>query len=186
MPPFTARDLATPPNLLSLARIPLGLLFPFASAEPLAELCLLGLAGITDVLDGWMARHSHHATTMGAVVDPMCDKLFALAVVVTLIAQGRMPVWGLLALVTREIFQLPLILWIALSPRFRGARLAGARANIPGKLATAAQFAAVLGAIVFPRVLVPALGVAAAAGVASGISYWIRQLRRARSAPAAA
>lgn len=186
MPPFTARDLLTPPNLLSLARIPLGLLFPFVHADVLAELCLLGLAGITDMLDGWTARHSHHATTMGAVVDPICDKLFALAVVVTLVAQGRMPVWGVAALVTREMLQLPLILWIGLSPRFRGARLAGARANIPGKLATVAQFAAVLSAITFPSALVPVLGVAAAAGVASGISYWLRQLRRARGVAAAA
>ncbi|HZX00613.1 MAG TPA: CDP-alcohol phosphatidyltransferase family protein [Bacilli bacterium] len=178
MPPFSARDLTSLPNLLSLVRVPLGLVFAAVSDSQVAALGVIALAGITDMLDGWLARHSHHATAIGAVVDPICDKVFAFAVLITLIADGRIPVWGIVALSTREILQVPLVLWIGLSSRFRGARLAGARSNIPGKLATAVQFAAVLSAIVYPAALAPTLGAAAVAGVASGISYWIRHLRR--------
>lgn len=182
MAEFAARDLLLLPNLISYTRLPLGALFPFVSDRPLPALAVLVVAGITDVLDGWVARRSGHPTITGAVVDPICDKLFALAVVLTLVAQGRIPGWGVPALLTREVLQVPLALWIGLSPRFRGARLATARANIPGKAATTVQFAAVLAAIGWPAALEPTLWAAAAAGVAAGISYWMRQLRRIRTA----
>ncbi|MGK3990708.1 CDP-alcohol phosphatidyltransferase family protein [Sorangium sp. So ce136] len=182
MPPLSARDLALPPNLMSLARLPLAALFPFVATRPALALAVLCCAGLTDVLDGWMARRSGQVTRMGAIVDPIADKVFALAVVGTLLRNGVLPLWGIPALLAREILELPLALWIALSRRFRGARLSTASANIPGKLATTVQFAAVLAAIALPAALRPTLAAAAGAGAAAGISYWARQLRRAPDA----
>ncbi|WP_437782288.1 CDP-alcohol phosphatidyltransferase family protein [Sorangium sp. So ce1097] len=182
MPPLSARDLALPPNLMSLARLPLAALFPFVAAHPGPALAVLCCAGITDVLDGWLARRSGQVTRMGAIVDPIADKVFALTVVGTLLHGGALPLWGIPALLAREILELPLALWIALSRRFRGARLSTASANIPGKLATTVQFAAVLAAIALPAALRPMLAAAAGAGAAAGISYWVRQLRRAPAA----
>lgn len=182
MPMLSARELALPPNLLSLARLPLAALFPLVANSPLAALAVLGAAGVTDVLDGWLARRSGQVTATGAVVDPIADKAFAFAVVGTLLAQGKLPLWGIPALLTREIFELPLALWIALSRRFRGKRLSGAQANVPGKLATAVQFGAVLCAIALPAALEAVLALAAVAGAAAGVSYWARQLRRVRGA----
>jgi CDP-diacylglycerol--glycerol-3-phosphate 3-phosphatidyltransferase/cardiolipin synthase len=182
MPSFSVRELGLLPNLLSLARLPLAALFVIFGDRPIPALSILFAAGLTDVLDGWLARRSGRATTTGAVVDPIADKAFALAVVVTLIVHGRLPAWGIPALLTREILEVPLALWIALAPRFRGARLTGARANIPGKLATAVQFGAVLSAVALPAALPPLLAAAAVAGAAAGVSYWARQLRRAREA----
>lgn len=176
------RDLALLPNLISYTRLPLGALFPFVADRPLPALAVLAVAGITDVLDGWVARRSGRASATGAVVDPICDKAFALAVVVTLVAQGRIPGWGIPALLVREALELPLALWIGLSPRFRGARLETARANIPGKLATTVQFAAVLAAITWPAMLEATLVAAALSGLLAGISYWLRQIRRVRGA----
>ncbi|MCC6554854.1 MAG: CDP-alcohol phosphatidyltransferase family protein [Polyangiaceae bacterium] len=182
MPSFSARELVLPPNLLSLARLPLAALFPFVAARPGPALAVLCAAGLTDVLDGWIARRSGRVTATGAVVDPIADKVFALAVVGSLLAHGRLPLWGIPALLSREILEVPLALWIALAPRFRGTRLEGARANIPGKLATMVQFAAVLCAIALPAALEATLIAAAVAGAAAGISYWARQLRRTRAA----
>ncbi|EYF03969.1 CDP-alcohol phosphatidyltransferase family protein [Chondromyces apiculatus] len=184
MPEISARDLLLLPNLISYTRLPLGALFPLVADRPLPALAVLALAGFTDMLDGWVARGSKHATATGAVIDPICDKLFAMAVVVTLVVQERIPLWGIVALCTREVLQLPLVLWIGLSPRFRGARFAIARANIPGKAATVLQFAAVLAAIAWPPALTASLWAAAVAGVGSGVSYWIRQIRHGRGATA--
>lgn len=177
---FSARDLALPPNLLSLARLPLAALFPLVGERPGPALAILGAAGLTDVLDGWLARRSGQVTALGAIVDPIADKAFAAAVVGTLFAHGTLALWGTLALLTREILELPLALWIALSRRFHGARLANTSANIPGKLATAVQFAAVLSAIALPAALPLMLAATAISGAAAGVSYWGRQLRRAR------
>lgn len=178
MPTLSARDLALPPNLMSLARLPLAVLFPFVATRPGLALAVLCCAGLTDVLDGWLARRAGQVTRIGAIVDPIADKVFALTVVATLLQSGKLPLWGIPALLAREILELPLALWIALSRRFRGRRLSAASANIPGKLATTVQFAAVLTAIALPVALPAMLAAAAIAGAAAGVSYWGRQLRR--------
>lgn len=182
MPTLSARDLALPPNLVSLARLPLAVLFPLVAERPALALAVLCGAGLTDVLDGWLARRLGQVTPTGAVVDPIADKVFALAVVSTLLEHGMLPLWGTPALLSREILEMPLAVWIAVSRRFRGVRLAHASANIPGKLATTVQFAAVLTAIQLPSALPVMLVAAAAAGAAAGVSYWARQLRGARAA----
>jgi cardiolipin synthase (CMP-forming) len=180
MSTFSARELALPPNLLSLARLPLAALFPLVAERPAPALAVLCAAGLTDVLDGWLARRSGQVTATGAIVDPLADKAFAVAVVGALVGHGMLPLWGTSALLTREILEVPLALWVALSKRFRGARIDGASANVPGKLATAVQFAAVLSAIALPAALPALLAATALAGAAAGASYWARQLKRAR------
>ncbi|AGP34407.1 CDP-alcohol phosphatidyltransferase family protein [Sorangium cellulosum] len=182
MSTLSARELALPPNLMSLARLPLAALFPIVATRPALALAVLCCAGLTDVLDGWLARRSGQVTRTGAIVDPIADKVFALAVVATLLQSGALPLWGIPALLARELLELPLALWIAVSRRFRGARLSTASANIPGKLATAVQFGAVFTAIALPGALPAALAAAAGAGAAAGVSYWARQLRRAPGA----
>lgn len=184
MPSFSIRELALPPNLLSLARLPLAALFPLVGDRPAPALAVLFAAGLTDVLDGWIARRSGRVTATGAVVDPVADKVFALAVVGTLIARDQLPLWGIPALLAREILEVPLALWTAFSRRFYGARLEGASANVPGKLATVVQFAAVLSAIALPAILTATLAAAAVTGAGAGVSYWARQLRRPRAASA--
>lgn len=54
---------------------------------------LLGTAGITDVLDGWIARKWKLQTVVGSVVDPMADKLLVTVLTVSLAAKGLLPVW---------------------------------------------------------------------------------------------
>jgi cardiolipin synthase (CMP-forming) len=138
------------------------------------------LSAVTDVLDGWLARRTGQLTAVGAVVDPIADKVFAATVVITLLSHRRMPTWALPALLTREILEAPLVVWVLLSRKFRGARRAEARANVPGKLATTVQFVAVLAAIAAPDLVEVALVAAAAVGLLAGLSYWSREMERAR------
>ena len=178
MPRNRFADLFLLPNLLSALRLPLAVVFPFVVANPRAALAVLVIAALTDVFDGWLARRTGQVTAVGAVVDPIADKVFATTVVITLLLRQEMPTWALPALLAREILEAPLVAWVLVSQSFRGARKADARANIPGKLATVVQFVAVLSAIAAPELLEAALVAAAVAGVLAGVSYWHRELHR--------
>lgn len=174
---FAAADLARLPSLVSLTRLPLAAAFPLVVDRPPLAVAVLAAAALSDVLDGWLARRSGSTTVAGAIVDPIADKAFALTVMLTLVAQRALPTWGVPALLAREIIETPLVLWVLLHPRRRATRVAEARANLPGKLATAVQLAAVTSAIAFPGLSRPLLVLAAATGVLAGISYWSRELR---------
>ena len=177
---FHAADLGRAPNVLSMMRLPLAALFPLVVDDAPAALAVLAAAGLTDVLDGWLARRSGQTTTVGAVVDPIADKVFAATVVITLLYHRQMPGWALPPLLSREILEAPLVIWVLLTRR---ARRSEARANVPGKLATTVQFAAVLSAIAAPSLVSVTLIAAAVAGGAAGVSYWARELGRDRQLP---
>jgi cardiolipin synthase (CMP-forming) len=180
MPPgfFSRRELLLPPNVTSALRLPLALIFPFAARSEGHALAVLALAGLTDVLDGWLARQNGQVTTTGAVLDPVADKIFALSVVGTLIAQGRIPRWGIPALLAREILEAPLLVWVLIEARDGEAPTPEVRSNVLGKMATTAQFAAVMAALGLPAALPAALIASAVAGTVAGVAYWRRELGR--------
>ena len=86
------RDLLRPANLLSLARIALvgGAAGALLAGLPLATLALGVPAGLTDYLDGWLARRRGEATPLGALLDSLADSVFML---VLLVAANRIGVW---------------------------------------------------------------------------------------------
>lgn len=139
----------TAPNLLSLARLPLGLLFWFVVAatpgRALPGLGVLALAAVTDVLDGITARRRGvDLAGTGSWLDPLCDKLFVGAVLATLHVHRAVPL-GLLALiVARELLQLPMTLVYRAVPTLRRWLQYDFRASPLGKAATISQFLAVM------------------------------------------
>jgi phosphatidylglycerophosphate synthase len=142
-------------------------------------------AGLTDMLDGWYARRFGQVTPTGSALDAITDKLFVMTVAVALVVAGHLSVADVLLLSTRELGELPLVLWLALSSDARRARAEHPAANVMGKAATALQFASVGGALFHaPRedLLVDA---AAVAGVAAALAYWRRALRPPAPSPVA-
>lgn len=165
---------ATAPTLLSLARVPLGVAFVASSRKPAVAMGLLAASGVTDVLDGWTARRFGLVSATGAVLDPLTDKWFVACVIAALVARGQLPPLGVLALMTRELAEIPLVVR---EMRHRDARYQQPMANRAGKLATALQFAAVAAAIVgAKRTRNVLLAATAAAGLLAGYSYWRRAL----------
>jgi cardiolipin synthase len=142
----------TPPNLLSLARLPLGALFwVVLGATPgraLPSLAVLAAAAATDVLDGITARRSGvDLAGVGSWLDPLCDKLFVGAVLGALHFQRGIPL-GLLALiVARELLQLPMSLVYRAFPTLRNFLHYDFRASRLGKAATISQFLAIVALI---------------------------------------
>ncbi|MBI5182280.1 MAG: CDP-alcohol phosphatidyltransferase family protein [Nitrospirae bacterium] len=93
------------PNLITLSRI---LLIPFfinfiVYNYNLYALGVFILAGISDALDGFIARTSKKKTSLGAILDPMADKLLLSASFLTLTITNRIPVWVSIIIISRDI-----------------------------------------------------------------------------------
>ena len=76
------------------------------------------LVGMSDVLDGWYARHFRQVTPTGCVVDPITDKLFVLTIAITLVTTAKLSVGAVVLLSTRELGELPLVLWFGSATMF--------------------------------------------------------------------
>ncbi len=178
---YRARDLVRVPGLLSLLRLPLAAIFPLALDRPALALVILGAAGISDVLDGWYARRFGQVTPTGTALDPLTDKIFVACVAVALVLRGRLSGTDVVLLGAREIGELPLVAWLATSPRARQLRAEHPAANLPGKLATVMQFVAVTEAIARRPELEVFVVSTGAAGVLAAACYWLRAIRQLRS-----
>jgi cardiolipin synthase len=179
---YRARDVVRVPGLLSLARLPLAVAFPFVVDRPVIALAVLLVAGLSDVLDGWTARRYGQVTPTGAALDPITDKVFVLTVAVTLVLRAYLSPGDVVLLSTREVGELPLVVWLATSPRARQLRAETTSANAPGKLATALQFAAATAALFRWPHVGAMVAVTAVAGVVAALVYWIRAVRAMRGA----
>lgn len=72
---------------------------------PHNELAALGvfiLASLTDLLDGYVARHYNQVTDFGKFVDPLADKVLVMTAMVCFCAGGRFPAWALIIVIFRE------------------------------------------------------------------------------------
>lgn len=105
--------LLTLPNLISLTRLPIGLLvWKYSANSPWLVALLFFLAMLSDLLDGMLARKTG-PTIYGAIIDPLCDKMFfILCVVAYRRAFNPVVFWSLVPL-EALIFLAPfLYLWI--------------------------------------------------------------------------
>jgi cardiolipin synthase len=175
---FRARDLVLSPGLVSLSRLVFAAVFPFVVGSPLAALALLLVSGLSDVLDGWIARRYGLATATGAALDAVTDKIFIITVAVTLVATGRLSVPAVLLLSTRELGEAPLVVWLVVSYRARARQAEHPKANVPGKLATTLQFVSVALAIARHSALGWFTAATAVAGAFAAVTYWKRGLHR--------
>jgi cardiolipin synthase len=177
---YRARDLLLVPNLLSAARVPLAVVFPFAAPHPIAAASVLCAAALTDVLDGWLARRLDQATPTGALVDGVADKIFGASVVFSLVAYGLLAAPYAVLLATRELGELPLALRV-LSSQPATIATVDRRANALGKIATTLELAVVLAVVVGASWVVPLVVVTSIVGAAAAISYWVREIRMHRA-----
>jgi len=96
------------PNQLTLGRFVLTLLFlgvvflPFSGHETLA-LVLFSAAGITDYLDGRIARERNLITRFGTLMDPLADKILTCSAFIAFVGQGLVPAWIAVIIVAREL-----------------------------------------------------------------------------------
>jgi cardiolipin synthase len=127
--------IVTIPNLLSIVRlalIPVFLWLVLAKRQDELALLVLVVSGITDYLDGKLARRLNQTSTLGAILDPVADRLFILAVVVGLWQRDIIPVWLAIVLPLRDV------LLFGLVPFLRTRGFSSLPVHFLGKAATAA------------------------------------------------
>lgn len=67
---------------------------------------IFALAGITDILDGYIARKYDLITKLGTVLDPLADKLTQLTVLITFTSKGFIPIWAITIIGIKEVLMI--------------------------------------------------------------------------------
>jgi cardiolipin synthase len=110
----------TIPNLITLGRviiIPI-IFWLLVSGQTRSAFLLFVLAGVTDAVDGWLAKRWNMQTELGAYLDPMADKLLIVSIYVALGVAAQLPSWLVIAVVSRDILIVlgVLLCWIIGQP----------------------------------------------------------------------
>ncbi|KAG7290497.1 hypothetical protein NEMBOFW57_000499 [Staphylotrichum longicolle] len=106
MPKANLREnIYTIPNILTASRL---VAAPFIGYCILHDyhaltLGLFAYAGITDALDGWIARRWNLKTVVGTIIDPMADKTLMTVLTVALAVKGALPVWLAVIILGRDV-----------------------------------------------------------------------------------
>jgi len=93
------------PNLITLARIALVpvLILVLRDRDYGVALAVFLVAGISDALDGYIAKRFRLTTHFGAVLDPLADKALLVAAYVMLTLLGHVPFWLMLTVASRDV-----------------------------------------------------------------------------------
>lgn len=172
---LTALRLAASPALVAL----------LLRGHDYAALIVFAIAGITDALDGYLAKTFHLQTRFGRYLDPAADKLLMLVSFLTLTMLGVTPVWLTALVITRDVC---IVVGIGLA--YFWALPLRATPSFLGKVSTVVQVAYIgllLVMLTFDlkaRVLINFAQIAVAAfTVASGLGYaqlWLRAATHSR------
>jgi cardiolipin synthase (CMP-forming) len=93
------------PNLITMARIlcvPL-IVWTITAGHMLPAFLLFLLAGISDAVDGFLAKRFNMATELGALLDPIADKALIVSIYVALGFTEAVPRWLVILVVSRDI-----------------------------------------------------------------------------------
>jgi CDP-diacylglycerol--glycerol-3-phosphate 3-phosphatidyltransferase len=145
-----------------------------------AAFAVFGVASVTDLLDGRLARSRGLITDFGKIADPIADKALTGAALVTLSALGELAWWVTVVILAREISVTLLRFWV-----IRRGVIAASRG---GKLKTLLQVVAIaLYVLPGPPAVVREVVMAAAliVTVVTGIDYAVRAVRLRRRPPPA-
>ncbi len=93
------------PNLISMARVLLVLptVMALLNEQFVLALLLYTIAGISDGLDGYIAKRYNYISRLGSILDPLADKLLLVATYVALAWLELLPVWLAAAVVARDL-----------------------------------------------------------------------------------
>ena len=176
------------PNLITLGRILLVpvVVWAIASGALWLAFLLFLVAGVSDAIDGYLAKHHGMATVLGSYLDPVADKALIVSIYLTLGINGEIPRWLVILVVSRDIMIVGgvVLSWLVGSPLKM-------RPLVVSKLNTVAQIAfacVVLGSLGFHIDVAPLdtllMGLVAALTLASVAAYLMEWIRHMNSATA--
>src|SRR6202140_1020641 len=103
--PVAGKHRVSIPNIITLGRI---LLVPFivwaiASNQMEIAFAIFVVAGVSDAVDGFLAKRFNMASELGALLDPLADKALLVSIYVALGIWGAVPRWIVILVVSRDI-----------------------------------------------------------------------------------
>ncbi len=190
-PAATPREPGPPlsiPNLITLGRILLVpiVVWAIASGAMWLAFVLFLAAGVSDAVDGFLAKRFHMTTVLGAYLDPLADKALIVSIYLTLGINGEIPRWLVILVVSRDIMIVGgvILSWLVGSPLKM-------RPLVVSKLNTVAQIVfacVVLGSLGFHIDVAPLdtmlMGLVAALTLLSVAAYLAEWMRHMNSATA--
>jgi len=171
------------PNLITVGRVllvPVVIWLIIQDAHT-AAFALFVLAGISDAIDGFLARRYDWRTELGAYLDPIADKLLLVGIYVTLGLLGHMPAWLVIAVVSRDFLIVGAVIlsWMVDRPvEMRPSMVS--KANTVGQIVLAGAvlaelgFASALEPFVTPLTWVVGILTLASAGIY--LARWLRHM----------
>lgn len=168
-----AKPLVRPPDALTVLRVPLALAF-VAVEQPWGRLGIVLAAAATDFVDGMWARRIG-GSRVGAVLDPVCDKLFMLAAFVTVFRSGVLSIVEVVAVLLRDILAAIGFLWTLV---LRRPATLPARAG--GKIVTVVQLLTLVAFVIGSDLVRPLAWATAGISIYAAIDY-ARAAGRSRS-----
>lgn len=175
----------TIPNLITIGRF---LLVPFViyallTGEVGWALAGFVVAGISDGVDGFIARQFDQRSELGAYLDPMADKLLLVSVFVMLGYMGELPVWLVVAAVSRDALIVAAVLLstimghpVAMKPLFVSKANTAAQIVLAGIALAELAFETAFGPL--RPLLVYASGLLTAASAGAYLVQWLRHMGR--------
>ncbi len=88
-------------TIFRVVMIPVFLVLAYAD-QPVWAFAVFALASLSDMLDGYIARHYHQITNFGKFMDPLADKVLVLAAMCFFVERGFMPGWAVALVLLRE------------------------------------------------------------------------------------
>ena len=165
------------PNLICLARIVLviPIIRSLWQEQFLLSLLLIIIAGLSDILDGYLAKKNNWRSYLGAVLDPAADKILLVSLFLTLQSMDLIPLWLTLTVVGRDlmiVFGLSLYRYFVGVPQPKPTRIS--------KFNTTLQLVFIIFVILAQGVQFPFEILAMVCGslvfvtsILSGLDYWI-------------
>ncbi len=110
----------TIPNLITIARlflVPLVIVM-IVNARWEAAFIVFVVAGVSDAVDGFLARRCGMASELGAWLDPLADKALIVSIYITLAIVGAIPIWLVVLVAARDIMIVAAVLlsWLLARP----------------------------------------------------------------------
>ncbi|MFO7785617.1 MAG: CDP-alcohol phosphatidyltransferase family protein [Thermodesulfobacteriota bacterium] len=179
----------TIPNLITTLRIILTPIFIIYLLDEqfVVALVVFVICVVSDGLDGFLARVLKQKSALGALLDPIADKLILVSTFVSLSVMGAVPVWLTVTVLSRDVL---ISLGVAALHIYRvEIRI---RPSVLSKITTCCQFATVAAVLVSKFVLMPEalydwlFGLTAAATIASGLHYmqaWFKMMGQEERLP---
>ena len=173
------------PNLISLGRLLVVPIVVWAIVDDRMGLAfwLLVFAGLSDAVDGFLARQLSCISVLGEFLDPLADKALLMSIYVALGVEGHLPNWIVILVVSRDVLIVGgAMLYHTLTQNLQMSPIFISKINTLAQILLAGFTLAVLALDIEIELTVMALiWLVAATTVASGASYVIRWTAKAAS-----